>query len=104
MNLDPLHRKLVEVARKNPPPTQVPYAFEKRIMARLSHGSAPTDPWLSWSIGLWRATVPCLVLLCGVALWNWHDAVPTWDGSGSGADELELAVVDAIDLSDNLEE
>lgn len=105
MNLDHLQRKLLNVARRNPPPTQVPYAFEKRIMARLGNRSASQpDPWLAWAVGLWRGTVPCLILLSGVALWSWYDSSPTWDSSSSGSDELELAVVDAIDLSDSVEE
>lgn len=104
MNIDDLQRRLLGVARRNPPSTQVPYAFEKRIMARLGQRSLQPDPWVAWASGLWRATVPCLILLSGVALWHWHDASSTWDPTGGGSDELELAVVDAIDLTDTVEE
>ena len=36
MNLAELEQKLVAAARANPPSDGVPYAFEKRIMARLA--------------------------------------------------------------------
>ena len=36
MNLAELERKLIAAARANPPSDRVPYAFEKRIMARLA--------------------------------------------------------------------
>ncbi|MBL9171264.1 MAG: hypothetical protein JNN07_26260 [Verrucomicrobiales bacterium] len=103
MKLDRLQRRLLKVARGNPPSSAVPYAFEKRIMARLATSPTPTDPWLVWAVGLWRGTVPCLILLSGIALWNWQDT-QAWDASSSSSDDLELAVVDAIDLSDNVED
>jgi len=36
MNASDLQTKLIEAARKEPPQDQVPYAFEKRIMAHLA--------------------------------------------------------------------
>ena len=73
-------------------------------MARLSDGPALRDAWLGWAVGLWRGTVPCLILLSGVALWNWNDPSLALNNLDNGGDDLELAVVDAIDLSDNLDE
>lgn len=67
MNLEHLQRKLLAAARANPPGDRVPYAFEKRIMARLASVPA-VDTWALWSRALWRAAAPCvaLALLLGV--------------------------------------
>ncbi len=54
-------RKLLSAARAVPPETRVPYAFEKRIMARLE-GLKPQDSWALWGHALWRGAVFCLTL------------------------------------------
>ena len=67
MNLNKLNQKLIAAARLNAPDDRVPYAFEKRIMARLAARSVP-DGLALWAQALWRAAFPCLaiVLLLGV--------------------------------------
>lgn len=59
MNVDQLQKKLIAVARATPPNDHVPYAFERRIMARLADLPA-TDSWTAWAGMLWRAAAPCL--------------------------------------------
>ena len=54
-------RKLIAAARAVPPDARVPYAFEKRIMARLE-GLKPQDSWALWGSALWRGAVFCLTL------------------------------------------
>jgi hypothetical protein len=54
-------RKLIQAARAVPPDARVPYAFEKRIMARLE-GLKPQDSWALWGQALWRGAVFCLTL------------------------------------------
>ena len=54
MNLTQLERKLIAVARANPPSERVPYAFEKRILARLP-AQPMLDRWELWGRALWRA-------------------------------------------------
>jgi hypothetical protein len=83
MNLDRLQRKLIAVARANPPSDRVPYAFEKRIMARLA-GLGETDRWTAWSSLLWRAAAPCL----GITLVL---SVLTLASGGLGSSETPLA-------------
>ena len=61
MNISDLEKKLMAVARASSPSEAVPYAFEKRIMARLAN-PAPLDMWGLWSRQFWRAAVPCLAL------------------------------------------
>jgi hypothetical protein len=67
MKLDDLHKKLVAVARANPPSDHVPYAFEKRIMAQLN-APLPVDQWALWARGLWRAAAPCVAFMLLVAV------------------------------------
>lgn len=61
MNLIELERKLIAVARRNPPDDRVPYAFAQRITARLR--SRPvSDEWALWARGLWRAAAACFLI------------------------------------------
>ncbi len=59
-----LQRKLMAVARAQPPGDGVPYAFEKRILAHLRNLPAPLNPWGFWERGLGRGAALCV----GVAL------------------------------------
>ena len=67
MNLEELERKLVATARAHPPGDQVPYAFEKRVMARLP-ARGGDHPGAGWARALWRGAMAslALVLLVGV--------------------------------------
>ena len=72
MNLDHLQNKLIAAARTATPSDRVPFAFEKRIMARLASG-ARLDLLGAWSAALWRAAASCvaITLLAGaVSLWS----------------------------------
>jgi hypothetical protein len=62
-----LQTKLIEAARQEPLQDHVPYAFEKRIMARLA-GLTPLNPWTLWGRPLWCAALSCvaITLLCGI--------------------------------------
>src|SRR5687768_15612348 len=69
MNLTELQTKLLAAARAHPSAGHVPYAFEKRIMARLA-SSQPEDLWSLWGTALWRGAAACLtvaLLLAGFA-------------------------------------
>ncbi|HEX5220233.1 MAG TPA: hypothetical protein VFZ59_11750 [Verrucomicrobiae bacterium] len=61
MNLEDLQKKLLAAARSNPPEDRVPYAFEKRILSRLSSQPA-ADSSALWARALWRAAVPCVAV------------------------------------------
>jgi len=68
MNTDKLERKLLAAARANAPSDTVPYAFEKRITARL--GPVPAfDAWADWSRALWKAAAPCVAVAIVLGVW-----------------------------------
>jgi hypothetical protein len=93
MNLTELEQKLLAAARAHSPSDAVPYAFEKRIMARLA--AVPrVDLWAFWSRALWRAAAPCLAIMVLLSVWSFFSA------SGASFDnpseELETTVLAGI--------
>jgi hypothetical protein len=68
MDFEQLRQKLITAARARQPSDVVPYAFEKRIMARLTH-RALVDPWAAWGSALWRAAAPCVAIMCAMTIW-----------------------------------
>lgn len=75
MDLNELQRKLFAQGRSVTPSDAVPYAFEKRIMARLQQ--APADGWLLWGRGLWRAAGACVALSFLLTLWSTRPVTET---------------------------
>ena len=76
MNLENLQNKLIMAARATPPSDHVPYAFEKRIMARLAEG-VRVDLLGAWSAALWRGAMACLVVTMLSGAWLfWSDQQP----------------------------
>lgn len=68
MNLQKLQEKLWAVARQNVPSDKVPYAFEKRIMARLA--MPIVDIWTLWSRALWRAAAASVLAMALLGGWS----------------------------------
>ena len=68
MDLEKLQKKLIAAAKLSPPSERVPYAFEKRIMARLT---APlhVDEWSICGRWLWRAVAPCMSVMAALGVW-----------------------------------
>jgi hypothetical protein len=69
MNLNDLQRKLLAAARAHPPGDAVPYAFEKRILARLT-GKTALDGSSFWLRGLWRADASCAAICLLLGAWT----------------------------------
>lgn len=69
MNLDKLQSNLIAAARKSVPPSDaVPYAFEKRIVARLT--TLPCNEAESlWNRMLWRAAIPSILVMLTASIW-----------------------------------
>jgi hypothetical protein len=68
MKLDDLEKKLIAVARANPPSDRVPASFEKRIMA-LILARPVQDLWAAWARGLWFAAAPCVAVMLLFSAW-----------------------------------
>jgi hypothetical protein len=80
MQVDELYRKLIAAARAYRPSDQVPYAFEKRILAQLTLRPV-VDTGAEWARALWRAVVPCLAVVILLSVWA---LVAPGSGSASG--------------------
>jgi hypothetical protein len=67
MNLAELHKKLIAAVRADAPRDQVPYAFEKRVMALIASPVVP-DNLALWVRGLWHAAASCVAVAvaCGI--------------------------------------
>ncbi len=69
MDLNRLSSALLTAARADVPSDRVPYAFEKRVMARLP-GRPSLDHLALWSRGLWRAAFACLAVMMLFGAWS----------------------------------
>ena len=85
MNLAELQKKLLTAARANHPRTDAPYAFEKRVMARLAGKPAP-DLCAVWSRTLWQAVAPCLAVTLLLGAWTFLAQRPDNSGETLAAD------------------
>ena len=96
MNLDNLQHKLIAAARAEQSSDRVPYAFEKRVMARLAEVRA--DLLGAWSHALWRAAVLCIAVMLLSGAWTFlsDDADDGFVGDNSNRDfaqEFESALL-----------
>ncbi|HMJ90239.1 MAG TPA: hypothetical protein VK530_10505 [Candidatus Acidoferrum sp.] len=71
--MNELHQKLIAAARRTAPDDRVPYAFEKRIMARIIF-SDHADTLGMWSHALWRAAVSCVAIMALSGVWTFWSA------------------------------
>ena len=102
MKLDQLQQKLIAAARANPPSDRVPFAFEKRIMARLPARLVP-DAWGLWASALWRGAASCVAITLLFSAWTFfavNSAAPTSDLSQDFENTL-LAAVDQDQPADS---
>ncbi|MFN0068892.1 MAG: hypothetical protein ACKVYV_14800 [Limisphaerales bacterium] len=91
MNPDPLLDRLLAAARRTAVADRVPYAFEKRIMARLPAAARP-DAWAAWAHGLWRAAASGFAVLVLSGLWAAWPAAQAADLD----DALDSAIAAAL--------
>jgi hypothetical protein len=89
MNLANLSTKLIAAARATPPADQVPYAFEKRVLAKLRDAKGE-DSWVLWGRALWRSAFACLAIAIGLSVWSLQS-------NGEAPHDLESAMVSAAD-------
>jgi hypothetical protein len=94
MDQTKLHAKLIAVARQNPPSDHVPYAFEKRIMARLTQPVA--DAWSMWGTALWRSALACCTATLLLGAWS---QLSTSSDSEDLSQAVDNTVYAAVDVS-----
>lgn len=99
MLLSELQRKLMAAARLTPPSDAVPFAFEKRIMARLATVS-PLDEWVWWGRALWRGAAACALVALLCSAWSFLPPA-SHDGGGNG-DDLEEAVLASVNEAESI--
>ena len=87
MNINLLCEKLMRVARSNAPSDHVPYAFGKRILARI-RSEHVIDSVTLWARALWRAAIPCVAV--AVLLSAWAIQTPEPSAQSAGVDDLGL--------------
>jgi hypothetical protein len=95
MNIAELERKLIDAARGNPPSDRVPYAFEKRIMARLA-GRHVADGWELWGRALWRAAALCVGIMVLLGAWSLFTP-PGSTAANDLSQDLEKTLLAAVD-------
>src|SRR5260370_42064579 len=85
----------MSVAGANPPSSHAPYAFEKRILARLTARPA-LDHWAVWARALWFAAAPCVAVMLLLSAWSFfgQPANPT---SSDLSQEFENTVLAPVD-------
>ena len=96
MKLADLEKKLIAVARANPPSLHVPLAFEKRIMALIS-GCPVYDLWADWAKGLWRAAAPCVAVMLVLSAWAFFRPANHQNPSVDLAQQLDNTLLAAVD-------
>lgn len=95
MNVSELEKKLMAAARAHRPTDAVPYAFEKRIMARLA-GMPVADVWVLWTRAFWRVATPCLAVAFMACIYSVY-LHPTLQPLPELDTELEATVLAGIE-------
>ncbi len=95
MNLDNLEKRLLDSARAAKPSDRVPYAFEKRIMARIPE-LRECDLGALWARALWRAVAPCLGVMLVLVAWTSLSPEPQVQ-AGDFSEDFENAVLAVVD-------
>ncbi len=100
MNVEKLQRKLIEAARSAPSDDRVPFAFEKRIMSRLT-GGGHVDVLGEWTVALWRAAFSCVVIVVLSGAWSvWANHSQR---HGEFSQEFETAVFASVGSADDVQ-
>jgi hypothetical protein len=96
MNLSQLQSKLLEAARRSPPAEHVPYAFERRVMARLTSAPLPNE-WLAWTRALWFGAVACTAIAVLAIVWAAPAAANPDPSFSDGVEDTIMASTDDLD-------
>jgi hypothetical protein len=101
MNLVELEKKLIAVARANPPSDRVPPTFEKRVMALITSGPVH-DLWAAWARSLWYAAAPCVAVMLLFSAWAFFRTPPqNQSPSIDLAQQLNSTLLAAVDQNND---
>jgi len=101
MKMVDLEKKLIAVARANPPSDRVPPTFEKRIMA-LIHAGPVQDVWAIWAKPLWYAAAPCVAIMLLFSGWAFVESAKTNQSPTIDlAQQLDNTLLAAVDQSND---
>jgi hypothetical protein len=95
MNLAELEKKLIAAARTNQSSDNVPYAFEKRILAYVT-ARPVTDSALLWARALWRGAASCIAITLLLSAWTFFAPI-TGGSTGDLSPDVESTVLAAVD-------
>ncbi len=101
MNLEKLQEKLIAAARTEAPDQRVPYAFEKRVLARLKDIPG-SDQWAFWAKAMWRAAAPCLGIMLIFSAWSFFSPSSASSDLGQDFERTVLAAADQESTGDVL--
>jgi hypothetical protein len=90
-----MYDRLIRAAQRLPEDEQVPYAFEKRIMAHL-RPMKQVDNVTLWALGLWKAAVPCVAVMLLITTWATISTSAESSTEDSLAMELELTMTQPL--------
>ncbi len=101
MKIVDLQKKLIAVARANPPSDRVPPTFEKRIMALIA--ARPVhDLWAVWAKALWYAAAPCVAVMLLFSGWAFiESSKQNQTPSIDLAQQLDNTLLAAVDQSND---
>jgi len=101
MKLDELEKKLIAVARANPPSDHVPPTFEKRVMALIA-ASPVHDLWAAWARALWYAAAPCVAVMLLFSTWAFVRSAEQKQSSTTDlAQQLDNTLLAAVDQNND---
>lgn len=100
MNIEGLRKKLLAAARAHQPDDRVPYAFEKRILARIAHPPVLVDFWTAWAGALWRGAITCVLAMTMLgSVMFFHSRHNARAGSEEFSADFEQTMLAAVDPS-----
>lgn len=104
MNINLLHEKLIRAAKQMPISEDVPFAFEKRILARV-RAEQMVDGLTLWAKALWRAAIPCTVLMIVLGFLTVQAPAPSSETAQAEdlSAELETTLMASVSLDNNFD-
>ena len=100
MKLAQLERKLIAAARTKEPDDRVPYAFEKRVMARLQ-SPARSDELAWWGRALWFGASACMAVTLAVSAWTFSLDADDREQATSFSQGVEQSLFASADEPEN---